>query len=123
MESVSLLFILIFISVTTDIIIHGSTIQCGECHCVEVRQNFILDCENLGMTAIPDVDHLIRRHVTRAYMAGNRLQTFAYDAFDKWYSLEFIDLTNNPELECAELTKIPPDVEIQVSCIQRKQGK
>lgn len=121
MEFVTLLFMIGMYTFTHDSV-HGSKIQCGECQCIEIRQNFILDCENLGMTYIPDVDDLIRRHISHAYMSGNNLQIFDIDAFDKWYSLKFIDLTGNPGLECSELTKIPPNVKIQVECMQQTKG-
>lgn len=101
----------------------GSKIQCGECKCIEIRQNFILDCENLGMSAMPDIDDLIRRHISHAYFGGNRIQTLDVNELSKWYSLEFIDLSNNPELVCTELNKIPPNVEVKVECQQGPLGK
>lgn len=118
MGYIAIIFILAILS-TGFKSVHGSKIQCGECQCIEVRQNFLLDCENLDLTSIPDIDDIIRRHVSHAYMKGNNIQTLNMNDFEKWYSLEYIDLTNNPGLLCTELAKIPSNVKVQVECLQR----
>lgn len=103
--------------------IFGSSIQCGQCECIQIRQDYILDCENLGINYIPEVRDDIRRHISHAYMTGNDIKTLQYSDFERWFSLEYIDLTDNPNFDCNQLVKIPQEVHVQVECVTKPSSK
>lgn len=103
--------------------VQASTEQCGECSCIHIEPNIILDCENLGLTSIPDMGNIIQRKIIRAYMAGNDIKEVRTTDLAKWYSLQYIDFSENPNFDCSELEKVPSHVKIEVECIHSVEGK
>lgn len=100
-----------------------ASIQCGQCRCVKLGTRYILDCENLNMDYMPEIDDMMQRHISKAYMSGNMITSLTTEYFKHWYSLEFIDLTGNPTLFCHEVEKIPEHVKVQMECVGGISGK
>lgn len=83
----------------------------------------MLDCENLGLHHMPVIDDIMQRHITKAYMSGNRISLLESNYFDKWYSLKFVDFSQNPDFHCDDITKIPEHVKVQLECEIESSGK
>lgn len=103
---------------------HGqSSIQCGECTCIRIDPYYIMDCEKLGLKDMPAVDSFTQRFILRAYMSGNMIKSLTTEYFDKWYSLKYIDFSENPDLHCEQTLNIPDRVQVQTECENKTQCK
>jgi len=100
-----------------------ASIQCGECRCVKLGRSYILDCEDLNMDYMPEIGDIIQRHITKAYMSGNMISSLNRKYFMHWYSLEFIDLSRNPNLFCHEVENIPEHVKVKMDCVGGTSGE
>lgn len=75
------------------------------------------------MDHMPEIDDIIQRQISKAYISGNMITSFDDGYFTKWYSLKFIDVSGNPNLHCYETTKIPAHVKIQMECVKGTEGE
>jgi len=72
---------------------------------------------------MPQIDEIIQRQISRVYFSGNMISSLSVNYFEKWYSLQYIDLTKNMELHCDQLIKIPEHVVIDTECMEEAGGK
>lgn len=93
-----------------------SSIQCGECTCTKIEPYYILDCEKLGLEEMPVIESFTQRLISRIYMSGNFVKVLNKEYFLEWYSLQYIDLSENPELGCDQISNIPEHVKVDFEC-------
>lgn len=101
-----------------------STTQCGECECISVGSDYILDCEGLGIHKLPEIDSIIERSISYAYFKDNKITFLNKTILSRWYSLQYIDFSGNYNLPCTELVKI--DISIKIGstkdCVSTTEG-
>lgn len=95
--------------------------QCGICDCLRIDNDYILDCDGKQIDSLPQIDDLIRRRITKAYLRNNNISVLDEDILSRWFSLSYIDLTGNSELPCSEIMKIPSTVHVMFDC--KRKGR
>lgn len=92
-----------------------STTQCGLCTCMYIEPYYSLDCENVGLHELPELEYTVGKLVNKAYLGKNHIQFIDPAIIGSWYMLEFIDLTHNM-LRCSEIEKVPENVKVRTDC-------
>ena len=80
---------------------------CGAPPCTCFKELHIIDCSSLGLEIYPAFEDYWVISTVAIYFNNNNLGPLVPHYFNKWISLENINLQNNPNFDCGSLAFIP----------------